>query len=358
MQRGRSPRGSARGVIATAAPPPPPPPINPLGWNLWQRVAAGAAAVTGTALLSLYVLRARLIEYYLWKTQGLRLRFTVLQRTGRSTYRARAVRVLAPPAPGTREEREASRVADIEASVDVGELLARLLPWNQQRTAQRGPVQMDVAVHEPHLTVEFDNYELTESNWRAIAREMAAARRRRRLQQPQPAARKLGASPCMLDKLSIVGNAHVRVQSRAVDQVLVPDVELSGGEVRFLELIRSPESACAELERLAAKRLLAAVGTAELSQETRQHLETYARSVLSKTTEELRARGQQRLKQMTDALRQAGKAIDSAALPPDQAEKLKGFTGKAQKRIDGVDQWLHSLDRERKGERPAPKGKK
>eukprot|EP00166_Cyanidium_caldarium_P001209 ctg_1623.g519 len=186
---------------------------------------------------------------------------------------------------------------------------------------------------------------------------MAAARRRRRLQQPQPAARKLGASPYMLDKLSIVGNAHVRVQSRAVDQVLVPDVELSGGEVRFLELIRSPESACAELERLAAKRLLATAGTAELSQETRQHLETYARSVLSKSTEELRARGQQRLKQMTDALRQAGKAIDSATLPPDQAEKLKGFTGKAQKRIDGVDQWLHSLDRERKGERPAPKGK-
>jgi hypothetical protein len=339
----------ARPVLMTMPPSSPPPAaVLPTPGGVLLGVLFGGGVLVATA----YIFRTRLIEYFIWHKYRLRLRIESIARRKDGSYSLQRVRLLAPPFRNSHGERDACNIPLIEARFDQRAALRTFLPpWLGGIGASRA-VGLDIDVHEPSVLVEFDNLELTDSNWRRLAREVATAPARGRHPgaDPEKNGKKQDgqARRFTFERLSVVGNAHLQVVSRALNEVLIPDLTLSGGEVRLLELSRSPNSACSELERIAAQRMLAGNLPADLKTETRRRLEHYAKSVLSKTTEEMRLRSRERLERIDSLLRDTTKALDDIGLPPTQRDKLREQSQRVQKNLKRMNEWIDGLDRQGK----------
>lgn len=344
-----------RSVLMAMPPSSPPGALAPL----IRGALVGILATGGTLIATAYVFRAKLIEFFIWHQYRLRLRIESIARSRDGSYELARVRLLAPPSRGPAGERDACNIPSIKARFDERMAFRTFLPSWLGGVGASSSVGLDIDVHEPSVLVEFDNLELTDSNWRRLAREVAAspaarARGRRPVDSTETNEGKERTTPrrFAFERLSVVGNAHLRVVSRALNEVLIPDLALSGGEVRLLELSRSPSAACSELERIAAQRMLAGNLPLGMKSETRHRLEQYAKSVLSKTTEELRIRSREHLERIDRLVHETTKTLDEIGLPSTQREKLLEQSQRLQKNIKRMSKWMDGLDRHSKPSNP------
>jgi hypothetical protein len=340
------------------------PPATPPGaaTPLVRHAILGALATTGALLAASYVFRVKLIEFFIWKTHRLRVRIGSIARRKRGSYELHRVRLLAPPPPAGVGEREACSVRLIETKFDEGAALRSFMPAWMKPGSETAAVGVDVELHEPQAFLEFDNLELTDSNWRRLAREVASTRKAKAPKRSRDTAtdattgQKLAQTRRFaLERLSVAGSAHLRVASRALNEMLLPDLVLSGGEIRLLELSRSPSAACAELERIAAQRVLTGNLASGINADTRRRLEHYARIVLSKTTEELRMRSREHLDRIEQLLRETRKTLDGFSLPSSQRDKLQKQSERLQKNLRRANEWIGGLDRPEKLASPEKK---